>query len=209
MAQSAEIKLLAAAALKDAYLELLPQFERAPGHTVAAVWTSTPAVQKRIMAGEAADLVILGNSGTDELIKQRKLVPDSRANFAKMGIGVAIQVGTPEPDISSADAVKKSVLTAKSVAYSAGSSGIYIVSMFQKLGIADQVKLKTAVVKPGEPVGEVVARGDAGIGFQQISELISVKGIKYLGPCRRVSKTSPYIPAEFLLRRRRRTRPRR
>jgi molybdate transport system substrate-binding protein len=88
----------------------------------------------------------------------------------------------PKPDIGSADAVKKSVLAAKSVAYSAGASGIYLVSMFQKLGISDQVKSKTATVKPGEPVGEVVARGEAEIGFHQVSELIPVKGIQILGP---------------------------
>ncbi len=90
--------------------------------------------------------------------------------------------GTPKPDISTADAVKKAVLAAKSVAYSAGASGAYIVSMFQKMGIADEAKAKTTPVKPGEPVGAVVARGDAEIGFQQISELIPVKGIQYLGP---------------------------
>jgi molybdate transport system substrate-binding protein len=145
-------------------------------------WSSTPDIQKRIAGGEAADLVILGNSGTEELIKQGKLVAGSRAAFAKSGIGVAVRAGAPKPDISSADAVKKSLLAAKSVAYSAGASGIYLVSMFQKLGISDQVKSKTAAVKPGEPVGEVVARGDAEIGFQQVSELIPVKGIQYLGP---------------------------
>jgi molybdate transport system substrate-binding protein len=145
-------------------------------------WSSTPDIQKRIAGGEAPDLVILGNSGTEELIKQGKLVAGSRAAFAKSGIGVAVRAGAPKPDISSADAVKKSLLAAKSVAYSAGASGIYLVSMFQKLGISDQVKSKTAAVKPGEPVGEVVARGDAEIGFQQVSELIPVKGIQYLGP---------------------------
>jgi molybdate transport system substrate-binding protein len=182
MAQAAEIKLLASVAVKDAYLELLPQFEKATGHKVTAVWSSTPDIQKRIAAGEAADLVILGNNGTEELIKQGKLVSSSRTNFAKSGVGVAVRAGAPRPDISSADAVKKSVLAAKSVAYSAGASGIYLVSMFQKLGISDQVKSKAAAVKPGELVGEVVARGDAEIGFQQVSELVSVKGIQYLGP---------------------------
>jgi molybdate transport system substrate-binding protein len=161
LAHAAEIKLLASTAIKDAYLELIPPFEKATGHKV---------------------LVILGNSGTEELIKQGKLVAGSRAAFAKSGIGVAVRAGAPKPDISSADAVKKSLLAAKSVAYSAGASGIYLVSMFQKLGISDQVKSKTAAVKPGEPVGEVVARGDAEIGFQQVSELIPVKGIQYLGP---------------------------
>ena len=182
MAQAAEIKLLASAAIRDAYLELLPQFEKTTGNKVTAEWSGTPDIQKRIAAGEAADVVILGSSGTEELIRQGKLVPGSRANFAKSGAGVAVRDGAPRPDISSADAVKKAVLAAKSVAYSAGASGAYIVSMFQKMGIADEVKAKTAKVKPGEPVGAVVARGDAEIGFQQISELIPMKGIQYLGP---------------------------
>ena len=181
-ADAAEIKVLASTAIKDAYLELLPQFEKATGNKVTAEWSGTPDIQKRIAAGEAADVVILGNSGTEELIRQGKLVPASRANFAKSGAGVAVREGAPKPDISTADAVKKAVLSAKSVAYSAGASGAYIVSMFQKMGIADEVKAKTATVKPGEPVGAVVARGDAEIGFQQISELIPVKGIQYLGP---------------------------
>jgi len=171
MSQASEIKLLASVAMKNAYLELIPQFEKATGHKVSMAWSSTPDVQKRVAAGEAA-----------ELIKQGKLVASSRVNFAKSGIGVAVRAGTPRPDISSADAVKRSVLAAKSVAYSAGASGIYLVSMFQKLGISDQVKSKTATVKPGEPVGEVVARGEAEIGFHQVSELIPVKGIRILGP---------------------------
>lgn len=182
MTHAAEIKLLASVALKDAYFELIPQFEKATGHKVSMAWSSTPDVQKRIAAGEAADLIILGDSGTEELIKQGKLVASSRVNFAKSGIGVAVRAGTPRPDTSSADAVKRSVLAAKSVAYSAGASGIYLVNMFQKLGIFDLVKSKTATVKPGERVGEVVARGEAEIGFQQVSELIAVKGIQYLGP---------------------------
>jgi molybdate transport system substrate-binding protein len=182
MAEAAEIKLLASAAIRDAYLELLPQFEKTSGNKVTAEWAGTPDILKRIAAGEAADVVILSNSGTEELIRQGKLVPGSRANFAKAGVGVAVGEGAPKPDISSADAVKKAVLAAKSVAYSAGASGTYIVSMFQKMGIADEVKAKTAAAKPGEPVGAVVARGDAEIGFQQISELMPIKGIAYLGP---------------------------
>ena len=181
MAQAAEIKLLASSAIKFAYFELIPQFETATGHKVTAAWSSTPAIQKRIAGGEAADLVILGSSGTQELIKLGKLA-GTRVDFAKSGVGVAVRAGAPRPDISSADAVKKAVLAAKSVAYSAGASGIYLVGMFQKMGIAEEVKSKTATVKPGEPVGDVVARGDAEIGFQQVSELIPVKGIQYLGP---------------------------
>jgi molybdate transport system substrate-binding protein len=139
VAQAAEIKVLVSSAIKEAYLELFPQFEKATGNKVTAAWSGTPDILKRVAAGEAADLVILGSSGADELVKQGKLVPGSRVDFAKSGIGVAVGAGAPKPDISSADAVKKSVLAAKSVAYSASASGIYIVSMFQKLGIADQV----------------------------------------------------------------------
>jgi molybdate transport system substrate-binding protein len=182
MAQAAEIKLLASGAIKFAYFELIPQFEKATGHKVTAAWSSTPDIQKRIAAGEAADLVILGSSGTQELIKQGKLAAGGRADFAKSGVGVAVRAGAPKPDISSAEAVKKAVVAAKSVAYSAGASGVYLLGMFQKMGIADDVKSKTATVKPGELVGEVVARGDAELGFQQVSELIPVKGIQYLGP---------------------------
>jgi molybdate transport system substrate-binding protein len=182
IAQNAEIKLLASGAVKDAYLELLPQFEKASGHKVTAAWSSTPDIQRRVAAGEGADLVILGNSGTEELIKQGKLVASTRAIFAKSGIGIAVRSGAPKPDISSADALIKSVLAAKSVAYSEGASGTYLVGMFQKLGIYDQVKSKASVAKANEPVGEKVVRGEAEIGFHQISELIPVKGIQIVGP---------------------------
>jgi molybdate transport system substrate-binding protein len=181
-AHAAEIKLLASAAIREAYLELIPEFEKTTGNKVVAQWAGTPDIQKRIAGGEAADLVILGSSGTDDLIRQGKLVPDSRANFVKSGIGVAVRDGAPKPDISSAGAVKAAVLAAKSVAYSAGASGAYIVTLFQRMGIADEVKAKTAAVKPGEPVGAVIARGDAELGFQQVAELVPVRGIQYVGP---------------------------
>jgi molybdate transport system substrate-binding protein len=182
IAQSAEIKLLASGAVKDAYLELLPKFEKASGHKVTAAWSSTTDIRKRVAAGEVADLVILGNSGTEELIKQGKLVASTRAIFAKSGISIAVRSGAPKPDISSADALIKSVLAAKSVAYSEGASGTYLVGMFQKLGIYDQVKSKASVAKTNEPVGEKLVRGEAEIGFHQISELIPVKGIQIVGP---------------------------
>jgi molybdate transport system substrate-binding protein len=182
IAQNAEIKLLASGAVKDAYLELLPNFEKASGHKVTAAWSSTTDIQKRVAAGEVADLVILGDSGTERLIKERTLVASTRAIFAKSGIYVAVRFGAPEPDISSVDALKKSVLAAKSVAYSEGASGSYLVGMFQKLDIYDQVKSKASVAKANEPVGEKIVRGEAEIGFHQLSELLPVKGIRIVGP---------------------------
>ena len=181
-AHAADLKLLGTNAVKEAYVELIPQFEKATGHKVSTVWASTPAIMKRIGKAEAADLVIISSSATEDLVKQGKLAAGGVARFAKSGVGVAVRAGAAKPDISSADALKKAVLGAKSVAYSAGTSGIYIVGMLQKLGILDQVKAKAATVKPNEPVGEVIARGEAEIGFQQISELVPVKGIQYVGP---------------------------
>jgi molybdate transport system substrate-binding protein len=182
IAQNAEIKLLASGAVKDAYLELLPKFEKASGHKVTAAWSSSPDIQKRVVAGEVADLVILGNNGTEELIKRGKLVASTRAIFAKSGIGIAVRSGAAKPNIRSVGALIKSVLAAKSVAYSEGASGTYLVGMFQKLGIYDQVKAKAYVAKANEPVGDRVASGEAEIGFHQISELIPVKGIQIVGP---------------------------
>jgi molybdate transport system substrate-binding protein len=182
VAQSAEIRLLASGAVKEAYLELLPQFEKASGHTVKSAWSNTTDIQKRVLGGEIHDLVILGHDGTQALIKDGKLVAGTRTAFAKSGIYVAVRAGAPTPDISSADALKRSILTAKSVAYSGGASGTYIVSMLQKLGIYDAVKPKAVVTKPNEPVGEKLVREEAELGFHQLSELIPVKGIYIIGP---------------------------
>lgn len=181
-AQSAEVRLLASGALKDAYLELLPDFEKASGHKVTVAWSSTTDIRKRVAAGEVADLVILGSSGTEELIKDGKLVASTRAAFARSGIYIAVRADAPRPDISSTEALKKTLLAAKSVGYSEGASGTYLVGMFQKLGIYDQIRSKASVAKANEPVGEKVVRGDAEIGFHQLSELIPVKGIHIVGP---------------------------
>lgn len=182
VAHAADVRLLASGALKEAYLELLPDFEKVSGHRVTAVWSSTTDIQRRVMAGEVADLVILGNAGAEELLRQGKLVGNTLAVFAKSGIYVAVRSGAPIPDISSVDALKNSVLTARSVAYSEGASGTYLVVMFQRLGIYDQVKLKASIAKANEPVGDKLVRGEADIGFHQLSELIPVKGIQIVGP---------------------------
>src|SRR6476619_7766499 len=105
--QGAEIRLLASGALKEAYLELLPNFEKASGHTVSAAWSNTTDIRKRIAEGEVTDLVILGNDGTEALLKDGKLVASTRTAFANSKIYVAVRAGAPRPDISSAEALKK------------------------------------------------------------------------------------------------------
>lgn len=181
-AHAAEIKLLASAAVKAAVFELIPAFEEASGHKVIAVWAGTEAITKRIRGGEVVDIVLIAAPNIETLIAEGKIVAGSRADVAKSGIGVAVRAGLPKPDISSAEAVRAAVLAAKSVAYSSGPSGFYLADSFKKMGIADQIKDKVKQTPSGVQVGEVVARGEADLGFQQVSELLHLKGIHYLGP---------------------------
>ena len=181
VAQAAEIRVMSTVAFKDAYLEMLPAFERASGHKVVTDWVPTVEVLRRIKAGETADLVLMATNGLEDLTKAGKIEPGSIVPFVKSGIGMAVRAGAPRPDVGSADAFKRTLLAAKSVGYSTGPSGNYLVGLFERLGIAAEVKAKTKLIQ-GEPVGDVVARGDAEIGFQQIPEILPVKGIQYLGP---------------------------
>jgi molybdate transport system substrate-binding protein len=181
-AHAAEVKVIASAAVKEIVLDLIPAFEKSSGHKVTTIWAGTEAITKRISGGEVVDIVLIAAPNIDKLISEGRLVARSRADVAKSGIGVAVRAGLPKPDISSGEAVKKAVLAAKSVAYSSGPSGFYLADLFKKMGIADQIKDKVKQTPSGVQVGEVVARGEADLGFQQISELLHVKGIDYLGP---------------------------
>ncbi len=182
MAHAAEIKVLASNAIKAAYVELAPGFEKATEHKLATTWSGTNDILKRMRAGETYDLVIMAGPAIDDLIKQGKIVPGSRVDLVKSGVGVAVRAGAPKPDISSGDALKRALLAAKSIAYSSGPSGVYIAGLLQRMGIADELKPRIKQTQPGNPVGEVIARGDAEIGFQQISELLPIAGIDYIGP---------------------------
>lgn len=176
-----EIKVMASAAFKEAYLELVPEFERATGHKVVTIWNPSAQMMSRLKGGEIVDLVILAADAIDELIKLGKIAPGSRVDLAKSGVAVAVRAGAPRPDISSGEALKRAVLAAKSIVYSHGPSGVYLAGLFQRMGIAEQLKPKVKLVQ-GEPAGAVVARGEAEIGFQQMSELLPVAGIDILGP---------------------------
>jgi len=177
----AEIKVMASAAFKEAYLELVPEFERSTGHKVATSWVPSVQMMSRLKGGETVDLVIMSAASLDELIKYGMIAPGNRFDLAKSGVGAAVRAGAAKPDISSGDALKRAVLAAKSIVYSTGPSGIYLAGLFQRMGIADQLKPKIKQVQ-GEPAGAVVARGEAEIGFQQVSELLPVPGIDLIGP---------------------------
>ena len=181
-AQAAEVKLIGSAAVKEVVLDLVPAFEKASGHKVTTIWAGTEAITKRVSGGEVVDIVLIAAPNVDRLIAEGKLVAGSRTDVTKSGIGVAVRLGVPKPDISSGEAVKNAVLAAKSVAYSSGPSGFYLADLFKRMGIADQIKDKVKQTPSGVQVGEVVARGEADLGFQQVSELLHLKGIQYLGP---------------------------
>jgi len=186
-AQAAEIRVMISGGLSAAYNALVPEFERASGHKVSTAYgpsmgTTQNAIPVRLERGEPADVLILMGYALGELMKQGKVVPGSRVDLVNSKIGVAVKAGAPKPDISSADALKRALLEAKSVAYSDSASGVYVSSeMFGKLGIAEEMKDKAKKI-PATPVAEIVARGEAEIGFQQISELKPVAGIDIVGP---------------------------
>ena len=175
----AEIKVMASAAFKPAYLELLPGYEHASGNRIVNLWAPTLQIVSRMKSGEVVDLLIMSAAGLDGLMKDG--IVTQRHDLATSGVSVAVKPGASRPDISSGDAVKRAVLAAKSVAYSTGPSGVYIKALFERWGIAERIKSKVRVVQ-GEPVGAVVARGEVELGLQQTCELLPVPGIHIVGP---------------------------
>ena len=179
---AAEIKVLSTQAVEGAYRELVQQFEKASGHKVTTTFTGTLDAQKRIAAGESYDLLIMAGPAIDDLIKSGKVAPGSRVDLARSGVGVAVRAGAPKPDIRSTEALKKTLLAAKSIGYSTGPSGVYLADLFRRLGIADQIQSKLKQTPTGVFVGGIIASGEVEIGFQQVSELAHFPGVDYVGP---------------------------
>ena len=184
---AAEIHVMTSGGFTAAYDELRPQFERATGNKVetaygASMGGAPDSIPSRLDRGEPADIVILAAPALDALIQQGKVLPGSRVDLVRSTIGMAVRSGAPKPDISTVEALKRTLLDAKSIAYSASASGVYIsTEMLQTLGIADQVMPKAKRIV-SERVGTIVARGEAELGFQQVSELLPITGIDYVGP---------------------------
>jgi molybdate transport system substrate-binding protein len=182
VAGAAEIKVLGSPGTRAPYTLLLPGFEEASGNKVTTTWDSVVSVTKRVADGEVADVIMLPAAQIDDLIKRGKLVAATRVNVATSGVGVAIRAGAPKIDASTPDGIRAALVAAKKIAYSTGPSGLHIERLIAKWGLTDQLKGKIVPPVPNVPIGEVVARGDADIGFQQVSELLPVTGIDYLGP---------------------------
>ena len=185
-ALAADIRVITSGAFTEAYKQLIPLFEEASGHRVissfgASTGNAPDSIPSRFARGEVFDLVILSESGLEALVKAGQVVPGSRVDLARSKIGAAVRKGTPKPDISTVEALRQTLLNAKSVAYSASASGSYLsTELFPKLGVADRLK-ETGKRILSERVGAVVARGDAELGFQQVSELIYFKELDFLG----------------------------
>ncbi len=186
LAAGEEIKVMTSGAFTAAYQQLVPQFEHKTKYKVSTAYGPSMggepnSIPMRMERGEPVDVVILARPALDDLVKQHKVLADSCVDLVRSKTGMAVRAGAPKPDISTLEAFKKALLDAKSIAYSDSASGIYIsTELFQKLGIADQVLPKSK--RTTGQVGLTVARGDAEIGFQQISELLPVKGIDVVGP---------------------------
>ena len=189
-ASAADVNVMISAGFYGAYSELGPVFERASGHRLVttrgpSMGDSPEAIPTRLARGEAADVVILDGGAADELGKRGLARADSKIDLARSLIGMVVRAGAAKPNIGSVEALRSTLLAAKSIAYSDSGSGTYLsTTLFPKLGIADEVAGRSRKVRgppSGEPVAAVVARGEAEIGFQQVSELIHVPGITFVG----------------------------
>ena len=185
-ASAVEIRLLSASALHPAIDALIPDYEKSSGHKVTVGYGTAGAVADRVQKGEAADIVISAGPVIDQLQAQGKVVADSRVTIAKVGVGVFVRKGAAKPDISSADAFKRSMLAARSIAYpdpaGGGASGIYVASLLEQLGIAVEMKPKTKLFPPTEVLYASVASGEVEIGFNQVSEILAQPTVELAGP---------------------------
>jgi molybdate transport system substrate-binding protein len=190
-ADAAEINAFISTAIKAATDELLPPFERATGHTIRASYAPSGALIPRFDRGEPVDLFLTDSTAIDELIKRGKVVADrtnlARTDLARTGIGIAVRKGAPKPDVSTAEALRRALLAAKSVGHAAPSGGsitaAHIQGVFRRLGIAAEVapKVKLAAGGPDGRVSVLVSSGEAEIGLQQVSELLSNPEVEVIG----------------------------
>ena len=169
-------------ATRQVLAQLVADFEQRAGCTVQIESVGGVDAAKRVQAGEPFDVVILASDAIDKLIAAGRIDADSKADLVLSGVAVAVRAGTVHPDLGSEDAVRKAVLTARSISYSTGPSGVALVKLFERWGIAGQIQGRIVQAPPGVPMGSLMARDDVELGFQQLSELIHLQGIDVVGP---------------------------
>lgn len=176
------LKIISSMATKQVLAELIAQYRQ--DHALDIELESVGGVDaaKRVQAGEAFDLVVLAQDAIDKLVAAGRVLPGSRVDIVRSGVAVAVQAGAARPDIGTEDALKASVLAARTLSYSTGPSGVQLLKLFERWGIAETLQDRIVQAPPGIPVGSLVAKGEAEIGFQQLAELIHLPGIDLLGP---------------------------
>lgn len=184
---AAEIKLLAGSAVTPVMTELIPKFEHISGHKVRPdLDGAIGAMTDRIMKGEAVDVTIVSAAQIDVLIRDGKVVAGSRVDLAKVGVGAFVRKGAPKPDVGSVEAFKRTMIAAKSIGYNDPAAGapvsVYLIELFDRLGIAEEMKAKTTVFKQRSERFDAVARGDVEIGFNQVSEIVAASTVDLIGP---------------------------
>lgn len=184
-ATAAELKVFSTIGVQAALEELTPKFEKATGHKLTVTWATAAVLVKRIQAGETADVMVLTKQGLDALAKEGKLTQGADAVFSSSGMAMVVKAGAKKPDISTPDALKQTLLNAKSIAYSdpahGGASGVFFAKLLERLGIADQVKAKTQHPPPSGNAAVLVASGQAELAVQQEPEVMSVTGVDMVG----------------------------
>jgi molybdate transport system substrate-binding protein len=185
-ADAVQLHLLVGGAMQEPFREVGAAYEKKSGNTLDFTVDTTGALQNKLRSGAPADLILVSAPGMDALEKENRIVKGSRVELGRALIGVSVKAGAPAPDISSADAFKKAILAARTVSYvnpaAGGTSGTYMAGLFQKMGIADQLKAKTVFGNQGSQIADAVATGRAEIGITFISEMAPNKGVKIVGP---------------------------
>jgi molybdate transport system substrate-binding protein len=185
---AAEIKVLTSRAMNHVLTELVGAFQRTSEHTVALILAPPAEIRRRIVDGEIVDVAMSGEAIIEDLVQQGKIVLDSKLTLARVGVGVAVRAGSTKPDITSVEALKRALLAARSIVYTdpavGGASGIHFEKILDRLGIAKEIKAKSILNARAAttPSAEIVARGEAELGIQLISEIVSVPGAELLGP---------------------------
>lgn len=177
-----EIKGISSMATRLVLAELADAYQQRSGCRVAIESVGGVDAAKRVQAGEAFDVVILASDVIDKLVASGHVLAGSKADLVRSGVAVAVRAGAPRPDISSEEAVRAAVLAARSISYSTGPSGVALARLFERWGIAQEIRPRIVTPPPGIPVGRLVAQGEVELGFQQLSELMHLEGITVLGP---------------------------
>lgn len=183
---AADLKVFSTIGVQGAVEELVPQFEKASGHKLAITWATAPMLVKRIQGGETADVMILNLAGIDTMSKEGRIAPGSAVTLASSAVAIAVKAGAPKPDISTAEALKKTLLNARSISYTdpaaGGASGVYFAKLLERMGIANEVNARTKYPPPGGYSANFLPTGEVELAVQQKPELMHVAGTEIVGP---------------------------